>query len=306
MERIAPGSQRSITLGDGRRLTYSCIGPESGMPVLYMHGAIGTPIGQSPGLELTMEELGVRYVMPSRPGFGGSDLSPGRTIRDFARDISQLADALGLERFAIAGVSAGGPFALACAHELGERVSAVAVCSSLSPLCAPHATPGIRRRVRACLRVLAARPELIAGAGEKVLPLIRRNPGLVQTAIALGASQADRATIDDPSESRAAIDSFMHATAWGVRGMVDDYLVYSQPWGFSPEAIETEVHVWHGMADALVPVEHALQLAASLPSCRAFFDPDEGHHFFRRRLPAILATLIGRETAAPAVAADVA
>jgi pimeloyl-ACP methyl ester carboxylesterase len=138
-----------------------------------------------------------------------------------------------------------------------------------------------------------------------VLPLIRRNPCLVRGAIAFGASRADRATIDDPAERRAAIDSFMHATTWGVRGMVDDYLVYSQPWGFSPGAIETEVHVWHGMADTLVPIEHALQLAASLPRCRAFFDPDEGHHFFRRRLRAILAALLGRGADTPAVGADV-
>jgi pimeloyl-ACP methyl ester carboxylesterase len=294
MSSIALGSQPFIQLGDGRRLTYSSLGPERGTPVLYMHGAIGSPIRHSPALERIMDELGVRYVMPNRPGFGGSDLSPGRTIRDFAADVGELADALGLERFALAGVSAGGPFALACAHELRERVSAVAVCSSLSPLCAPHATPGIRRRVRACLSLLAARPDLCAGAGDALLPLLRANPGLIRVAIAVGASRADRAVIDDPAERRAAIDSFLHATAWGVRGMVDDYLVYSQPWGFSPAAIETEVHVWHGMADALVPVEHALQLAASLPSCRAFFDPDEGHHFFRRRLAAILGALIGR------------
>jgi len=51
-------------------------------------------------------------------------------------------------------------------------------------------------------------------------------------------------------------------------------------------------------ADPLVPVEHALQLAVTLPRCRMFFDPDEGHHFFRRRLPRILALLVGRQTRA--------
>ncbi|MDQ6776703.1 MAG: hypothetical protein M3071_10935 [Actinomycetota bacterium] len=55
-----------------------------------------------------------------------------------------------------------------------------------------------------------------------------------------------------------------------------------------------EVHLWHGLEDPLVPVEHALQLAISLPRCRVFLDPDQGHHFFRRRLAKILAVLVGR------------
>jgi pimeloyl-ACP methyl ester carboxylesterase len=75
--------------------------------------------------------------------------------------------------------------------------------------------------------------------------------------------------------------------------MVDDYPIYARGWGFEPAAIEAEVHLWHGLADPLVRVDHALALAAALPRCRVFFDPDEGHHFVRRRLGAILATLVG-------------
>lgn len=84
-------------------------------------------------------------------------------------------------------------------------------------------------------------------------------------------------------------------TQSGVRGMVEDYLVYSRPWGFSPGEVASEVQLWHGVDDPLVPIEHALQLAIAIPRCRVFFDPDEGHHFFRRRLRTILALLVGRE-----------
>ena len=291
----------SIELRDGRRLTYRVVGsPEStGFPVLYMHGAIGTPMQRTAQLEPLMDRLGVRYVMVNRPGFGGSDHAPGRSIAGFADDVEQLADALALERFAVAGVSAGGPYALACAHRLGARISAVAACSSLSPLCAPHQTPGMRRRVRLPLTVLARAPELCTAIGDTLLPVVRRHPALLHNAIAVGASRADRRTLDDARERAAAVDGFMGATADGVRGMVEDYQVYARAWGFAPSEIRTEVHLWHGMADALVPVEHALQLAAALPSCRAFFDPDEGHHFFRRRLDAIVGALVGRAPMLP-------
>jgi hypothetical protein len=87
--------------------------------------------------------------------------------------------------------------------------------------------------------------------------------------------------------------------------MIDDYLTYSRAWGFGPGEIDPEVHVWHGGIDPLVPVEHALQLAVALPRCRIFVDPDEGRHFFRRRLDEILAVLLhpGRPAeAAPSAA----
>jgi hypothetical protein len=76
--------------------------------------------------------------------------------------------------------------------------------------------------------------------------------------------------------------------------MIEDYLVYSRDWGFPVAEVTGEVHLWHGLEDPLVPIEHALQLAISLPRCRVFLDPHEGHHFFRRNLSKILAVLVGR------------
>jgi pimeloyl-ACP methyl ester carboxylesterase len=111
----APTDSFAVSLRDGRRLAYRCAGPPDGMLVLYLHGAIGSPQTVCPELEAVVAELGVRYVMVSRPGFGGSDPLAGRTMLRFADDVAQLADALGHERFAVVGVSTGGPYALACA-----------------------------------------------------------------------------------------------------------------------------------------------------------------------------------------------
>lgn len=70
--------------------------------------------------------------------------------------------------------------------------------------------------------------------------------------------------------------------------------------GLAVGDVRPEVHLWHGLGDPLVPVEHALQLAIALPRCRAFLHPDEGHHFFRRRLGEILSALVG-DNPGPAV-----
>ena len=132
-----PGALR---LSDGRRLTFVETGPPDGRPVIYCHGAIGSPLRDTVNLGPITARLDARHIAVNRPGFGGSDLVCDRRVTAFADDLRALADALSLDRFFLIGVSAGGPYALAAAHALTGRVIRAAVCSSLSPLCAPHRT----------------------------------------------------------------------------------------------------------------------------------------------------------------------
>src|ERR1700739_950396 len=162
MPTIGAGSMR---LADGRRLTFAQTGPPEGRPVIYCHGAIGTPLRDGVDLEAMTHRLGVRHIAVNRPGFGGSAPAPGRGVLGFAGDLEELADALVLERFAVVAVSAGGPYALAVARRLEDRVQRVAVCSSLSPLCPPHRTPGMCWRTRLGLALLAGAPRPMAAAG---------------------------------------------------------------------------------------------------------------------------------------------
>ena len=287
--------REQVRLADGRRLAFCESGPRGGAPVLYCHGAIGTPLSRSVDLEAIAYDVGVRYLAVSRPGVGGSDPAPGRSVLSFAADVREFADALSVDRFAVVGVSAGGPYALALARELPDRVQRVAVCSSLSPLCAPHRTPGMTWRIRLALASLARTPGCWGALGDAMLPLIKRHPELLSGVIAAHAAASERVRLHQPGERAATSSSFLDAAEdGGVRGMIEDYLTYSRPWGYSPAEVEQEVHLWHGLNDPLVPIDHALVLAATLPRCRAFFDPEEGHHFFRRRLASILAALVDR------------
>jgi pimeloyl-ACP methyl ester carboxylesterase len=283
---------RTLRLPDGRRLTFVDTGPADGTPVIYCHGALGTPLRDSLDLDAITTRLGVRHIAVNRPGFGGSDPLRRRSVLAFADDVDALLCALSLERFAVIGVSAGGPYALAVARALGDKVIRAAVCSSLSALCAPHRTPGMTPRIRLALSLLAVAPATCARVGEALLPVLRRHPAVLHGVIAAHAAPTERERLAEPGERTAAGASFLDATAYGVGGMVEDYLTYSRGWGFDPREVAPEVHVWHGGADPLVPVEHAMQLAVALPSCRIFVDPDEGHHFFRRRLEEILTVLL--------------
>ena len=260
--------------------------------MVYLHGAIGTPVRRTPELDALIDRLSVRYIDVSRPGFGRSDPSPGRRIVDFPRDLEALADRLGLGRFAVLGVSAGGPYALACAMSLPERTIASAVVSSLSPLSPPHAGRRMPAHLRLPLRVLVRRPELSKRLSARLIRLVARHPRAVARLARLGATPADRRLLGTADTAMTAVESFLASAAAGVQGMVDDYLACCTAWGFEPSEVAGEVHLWHGEQDRFVPVEQARALAAALPRCRAQFDPVDGHFFFRRRVDEVLGALI--------------
>jgi pimeloyl-ACP methyl ester carboxylesterase len=274
-----------VRLPDGRRMAVGEAGDPRGTPVLYLHGAIGSPVGGDAALGGVLGALGIRLLAVQRPGFGGSCPSPGRSVACFGRDAVAVADALGLDRVAVLGVSAGGPYALASAGALGRRVTATALVSSLTPqpVGGPADAP---RGLRVPLGLLRRHPERCAGAGDALLRRARRHPGVIRRVAACAAPRAARGDLGDCTRPA---DAFLAATAHGVAGLVEDHLVTSRPWGLELGRVPGRVDLWHGARDPLVPAYAALQLAAALPVCRVWVDPVEGHFFLRRRAADVLA-----------------
>jgi pimeloyl-ACP methyl ester carboxylesterase len=111
-----------IRLADGRILAYLAMGDPAGRPVLYLHSYPGSRLEARLAV-VAARRHGLRLISPDRPGFGESTFQPGRTISAWAAAVAELADQLVLGRFAIAGVSGGAPYALACTARISERVS---------------------------------------------------------------------------------------------------------------------------------------------------------------------------------------
>ena len=101
-------ADHSITLRDGRRLSYLEFGALDGEPVLFFHGTPGSRLFYHPD-ESILINLGIRLITVDRPGYGRSDPKPNRTYLDWPDDVEQLVTKLKLDRFAIAGHSGGGP-----------------------------------------------------------------------------------------------------------------------------------------------------------------------------------------------------
>ena len=123
----------ALTLADGRELTYDEFGDPDGLPVIFNHGIGSSRLHRGADDGLTAA-LGVRMLSVDQPGQGGSTPQPGRRLVSWGADVEQLADALGLDRFHVAGHSLGGPHALAIAAHLPDRVIGGVLASPSGPL----------------------------------------------------------------------------------------------------------------------------------------------------------------------------
>jgi pimeloyl-ACP methyl ester carboxylesterase len=117
---------------EGRVVNYCLYGPQDGTPVISHNGSPSTR-WKRPNIVSAIERSGVRMLVHDRPGYGGSTRQVGRRVGDAAEDVRRLADELGWERFAVHGHSGGGPYALACAALLPERVTRCAIGAGLAP-----------------------------------------------------------------------------------------------------------------------------------------------------------------------------
>ena len=125
---------REIRLRDGRILAYAEYGGPRGLPIIHCHG---TPSSRVEG-DLIFDaaiaaELGVRIVVPDRPGMGRSDFQPGRRIVDWPDDVLELAAALGLDRLPCSVPLAASPYAAACGALIPNRVRAVGLLGGVAP-----------------------------------------------------------------------------------------------------------------------------------------------------------------------------
>ncbi|MET8578849.1 3-oxoadipate enol-lactonase [Streptomyces sp. NPDC005012] len=113
-------------------LNHRAEGPASAEPLL-----LGPSLGTSLALwdavapELAATHRVIRWDLPGHGASPADRIGPGATVADLAGLVLELADGLGVERFAYAGVSLGGAVGLHLAIHHPERVSSLAViCSS--------------------------------------------------------------------------------------------------------------------------------------------------------------------------------
>ena len=269
-------SGQTLSLRDGRRLGYSEYGKPDGEPGFYFHGHPGSRL-EPQFADEAAADAGVRIIALDRPGYGLSDFQPHRTILDWPRDVGEAADMLGLDRFSVLGSSGGGPYALACAHELPDRITRAGVISGVGPYDAPGATQGMRWQNRVGFQLGARFPPLARLIMWSMERQVRRRPERALDAIAQAMSPADAEVARRPDVRHVLGAVIAEAFRQGSRGAALDVVLLGRPWGFRLDEIKPVVFLWQGETDVLVPPAMGRYLAGEIPNCHATFFPGEGH-----------------------------
>lgn len=289
-----PAPTGRLDLPDHRRLAWDEHGPSNGFPVIYLHGIPSCRVMWS-GVAAAAQGAGVRLIVIDRPGCGLSTFQPDRRVTDLAADVSALADHLLLQRYAVAGISGGGPYALACAAAGDPRLVRTVVTNGVGPLDSADAIAGLYDVNRPVFEAAAAglencRPiieQLAAGAEASA----NQGPGALADVLAAMPPE-DRAVIEQHPEIMAETADLGPAIVNGPDGLAYDLWLSSQPWGFDLTAIDIPVDIYAADHDRNVPLQHAVDQAAQVPHSTLTVWPGSGHLSGFVRLPQVLQELV--------------
>ena len=219
-----------------------------------------------------VDKLNIRVIIPDRPGMGLSDFKRGRKILDWPDDVMELADVLKLDRFAILGISGGGPYASVCAYKIPKRITKTGIISGMGPSEAPGIRDGAAWIFPGKNAVMRRLMLMLTAMG------MRKQPDRIQSQMADSLKGPDKELIlKHPDIAEIVIKSGGEAFRAGIAGVNHDASLYTRPWRFRLQDINTEVFLWHGDQDYNVPISVGHYVAEAIPNCKATFVENEGH-----------------------------
>ena len=267
----------TLTLPDGRLLTYAEFGDPGGRPLMYFHGAPSCRL--EPGLigDDVLRAARVRLVAADRPGMGGSTFQPGRGFGDWPQDVSHLADALGWPTFAVLGNSGGAAYAAACAARIPERLTSAVIVSGAWRMDAPEVATQLpflnrlvwtlARRFPPGLRLLLS---TMRGGSQRTL-----DEELASMQRFLPA--ADLAAFAAPGRLSVMQATVREALRSGTRGAAWDMQCHVRPFDFALSDIRVPLRLFHGSDDRNVPLALVQATLPSLPGAELVVFAGEAH-----------------------------
>ncbi len=287
---------QQLQLPDGRKLGYDEHGASKGKPLFYFHGSPSSRLESRLYIsDELLRSLNVRLISVDRPGFGLSDFHTKHNMLNWSQDVLALADFLELERFSILAYSLGGPYGLASAFAIPQRLHKVGIVSGAALFTIPKLVANVNEGTRKFLTLPREKPwlsHLFLGMALGIMPRIAPKKFIAQADSLL--PEPDRATIAaDPELQKGFVNAVREATKRGTRPAHHESLLTISDMGLRLEDIQMPVHLWHGEMDRNIPVEMARYAASALPKCEAKFYPKEGHlSLFKKHAEEIARALV--------------
>jgi len=271
-------TSRVHRLPDGRAIGFAEYGDPDGLPVLALHGTPGARFM----FGLTDEAArarGMRIIAPERPGYGLSDRHHFDTLAETAHDVEAVADALELGRFALIGVSGGGPHAIAAAVLLKERILQMALIAPVGPIaeCGDHIRMSHFHHF--IFTYLAPSPHAASTFFFGLRTLVDWTPGAAYHLLMQRVTDTDRALLHRPEVKANLEETIREGLRTGVDGALQDLRLYCGPWDLPLSEIAVPTAMWQGSSDTIVPPDAAFHLAGMLPDCRLEVIEGAGHYW---------------------------
>lgn len=287
--------EHDVSVG-ARTLAVLDAGAQDGPAVFACHGTPGSALLWRGSVE-DVEARGMRLISYDRPGYGGSDPHPGRNVAAAADDIAAIADALGIERFAVEGGSGGGPHALACGALLSDRVVGVACLAGV----APYPAEGLdwlegmgQGNLDEFAAALAGREALEPFLREQANEILAAEPEELADALRSLLSPVDVAALTGEF-AEYVVDATHRAIGESLEGWIEDDFAFMAPWGFELADIRVAVQLCQGGQDRMVPMTHGRWLADRVPGVEPFLSEGDGHLTIQLgRIGDVHAWLLGR------------
>ena len=272
---ISDNIDLTIKLKDGRKLGYADLGnPDANSVVFHFHGFPGSRLEAMLLANKAASEY--RIISIDRPGMGLSDFKKNRTLLDWPDDVIELADALEIDKFAVEGISGGGPYAAACAYKIPERLTS---CGIISGVASKDLEIEKKMRLFTAIRIFPWLFKLMMWIQSRGMNDFEKAEKNMKKAMN-NFPEADRKVLDDPQILSLFIKESAEAFRQGSKGAYHEGKIYARSWGFNLEDIspKLKVYIWHGEADKAVPVAMGRGMCKLIPNCEGNFYPGEGHY----------------------------
>ncbi|MGV0746282.1 alpha/beta fold hydrolase [Mycolicibacterium sp. XJ870] len=273
-----PKLEGNIAVGDDRQIGFAEFGDPQGRAIFWLHGTPGARRQIPTEARLYAEQNHIRLIGVDRPGIGSSTPHQYETVLDFAEDLRTIADTLGIDKMAVVGLSGGGPYTLACAAAMPDRVVAIGVLGGVAPMIGPDAISSGLMELGAAVAPLlqfAGAPIRLAASG--LIRLIRPVASPALEIYARISPEGDRRMLARPEFKAMFLDDLLNGSRKQLAAPFYDIVVFTRDWGFRLDEVKVPVRWWHGDHDHIVPFSHGQHAVARLPEAELTELPYESH-----------------------------
>ena len=235
---------QTITLKDGRILGYAEVGNPDNQTLFWFHGG-GSSRYEISFIEEIAKISNIHVVAADRPGIGLSTFQKNRTLLDWPMDVKELADHLGIDKFAVAGVSGGGPHVAACAYSIPERLTGCGMISSVGTIDLKETWKKYPRAFRATFFLARSMSWIFKPFMQLQLRGMKSMENYRKMALKnQNLPVADQKLIEETDFFPRFYECGVEGMKQGTKGIIHEYKIFASSWGFNLHEISPNVKMF--------------------------------------------------------------